>query len=168
MVKTITLVTLIACLVAFAPATASAAQQTPNLLSIPVTGTGTAGTLSGVFNLTSFAFQNGQLLANGTLTGTVTAADGTVTSIVQTVSAAVSGGTLPSSCNILHLVLGPITLNLLGLQITTNQIVLDITAIPGAGNLLGNLLCDVANLLNNPSATLANLLNQILAILRNL
>ena len=44
---------------------------------------------------------------------------------------------------------------------------LDITAVPGAGNLLGNLLCSVANLLNNPGA-LAQLLNQILAILQGL
>jgi hypothetical protein len=53
--------------------------------------------------------------------------------------------------------------------VTTNQIVLDITAVPGAGNLLGNLLCDVANLLNNnPTATLVGLLNQIIAILQGL
>jgi hypothetical protein len=67
----------------------------------------------------------------------------------------------------LNLVIGPINLSLLGLQITTDQITLNITAIPGAGNLLGNLLCDVANLLN-PSSQLAALLNQILGILAGL
>jgi hypothetical protein len=46
---------------------------------------------------------------------------------------------------------------------------LNITAVPGAGNLLGNLLCSVANLLNSggPLSTLLNnvvsLLNQILS-----
>jgi len=35
--------------------------------------------------------------------------------------------------------------------VTLNQVVLDITAVPGAGNLLGNLLCSVANLLNTQS-----------------
>src|SRR5207248_5455480 len=52
-----------------------------------------------------------------------------------------------------------------------NEVVLDITAVPGAGNLLGNLLCAVANLLNggSPLSTLLTqlqtLLNQILAAL---
>ena len=56
-------------------------------------------------------------------------------------------------------------------MIHLNQVVLMITAVPGAGNLLGNLLCDVANLLNGggPIATLishlASLLNQIIAAL---
>jgi hypothetical protein len=70
--------------------------------------------------------------------------------------------------SILHLVLGPIHLNLLGLVVTTNQIVLDITAVPGAGNLLGNLLSAVANLLNQSSAPLsevAALLTEILGLL---
>ena len=49
------------------------------------------------------------------------------------------------------------------------QVVLNITAQPGPGNLLGNLLCDVANLLNGGlSGLLTNLvadLNNILNIL---
>jgi hypothetical protein len=53
------------------------------------------------------------------------------------------------------------------LNIDLSRVVLDITAIPGAGNLLGNLLCAVTNLLNNPSG-LAQLLNQILDILNGL
>jgi hypothetical protein len=68
----------------------------------------------------------------------------------------------------LHLTLGPLDLNLLGLQVHLNQVVLDVTAVPGAGNLLGNLLCAVANLLNNPAAPtggLAGLLNGILGAL---
>jgi len=51
-----------------------------------------------------------------------------------------------------------------------NPVVLNITAVPGAGNLLGNLLCSVANLLNGSGALqqIADLLNQILAILNGL
>jgi hypothetical protein len=50
-------------------------------------------------------------------------------------------------------------------------VVLNIAAVPGAGNLPGNLLCAVANLLNaggpigTALAQLAALLNQILAAL---
>jgi hypothetical protein len=74
-----------------------------------------------------------------------------------------------ASCEILNLMLGPLDLNLLGLVVHLDQVVLNITAAPGAGNLLGNLLCSVANLLNSggPLSTLLNnvvsLLNQILA-----
>ena len=70
------------------------------------------------------------------------------------------------NCGILNLALGPINLNLLGLQVNTSPICLTITAYQGGG-LLGDLLCSVANLLNNPSG-LAQLLNQILGILQGL
>lgn len=145
---------------------ARAAAAPTSGISIPITGTGTAGTFTGVFNVTSFAVnQAGQLVANGTIIGTVTSATGVVTSIVQTVSSLVTSPN--SSCTILHLVLGPITLDVLGLVITTNQIVIDISAQPGPGNLLGNLLCAVANLLNGGGSLtqIAHLLNQLLALL---
>lgn len=51
-------------------------------------------------------------------------------------------------CPILELVIGPIFLDLLGLQIETNTIEINITAVAGEGNLLGNLLCAVASLLD--------------------
>ena len=40
-------------------------------------------------------------------------------------------------CAVLHLVLGPVHLDLLGLVVDLNKIVLDLTAIPGT--LLGNI-----------------------------
>ena len=63
--------------------------------------------------------------------------------------------------------LGPLELNLLGLKVNLNRVVLDIVAVTGAGNLLGNLLCAVTGLLDGgPLAGLLgqlnNLLNQIL------
>ena len=151
--------------VALLPMPATAAPNT-NPLAIPITGTGPGGTFAGTFTLNNFSVQNGQLAANGTLIGTLTnTTTGVVTSIVQTISTTLV--TVTGSCPILHLVIGPISLDLLGLQITTNQIVLDITAQSGPGNLLGNLLCSVANLLNSPGP-LANLLNQSLGILQGL
>jgi len=69
-----------------------------------------------------------------------------------------------TSCQILHLDLGAISLDVLGLQINLSRVILDITAQAGAGNLLGNLLCAVANLLNNPNP-LARLLNSILELI---
>jgi hypothetical protein len=75
-----------------------------------------------------------------------------------------------AACDILNLVLGPLDLNILGLQIDLQRVVLDITAVAGAGNLLGNLLCAVVGLLDGgPLAgllgQLQTLLNQILAAL---
>jgi hypothetical protein len=61
-------------------------------------------------------------------------------------------------------------LNLLGLVVHLDRVVLDISAVPGAGNLLGNLLCAVAGLLDGggPLVAIAILLNRILAILSGL
>ena len=50
------------------------------------------------------------------------------------------------ACNVLNLVLGPLDLNVLGLQVHLNQVVLNIIAQTGASQLLGNLLCAVAGL----------------------
>jgi hypothetical protein len=97
------------------------------------------------------------------LSGVVTTATGVTTSVLRTVTIPAAVG--ETSCEILHLDLGPLFLDVLGLQIDLSRIVLDITAQAGAGNLLGNLLCAVTNLLNDPTG-LARLLNSILDILR--
>ena len=148
-------------------ATASQAASSTSALSTPVTGTITSavgGALNGVFTITGISQQNGQLVANGTLTGTLTDAAGAVIGTVnQTIAVPLQA---TGSCPVLHLDLGPLDLNLLGLQVHLNEVVLDITAQAGPGNLLGNLLCAVTHLLDNPSGTLngvVNLLNNILA-----
>jgi hypothetical protein len=71
------------------------------------------------------------------------------------------------SCQILDLTLGPLDLNLLGLVVHLDRVHLNITAVSGPGNLLGNLLCAVAHLLDsNASGTaLARLLNRIFGLL---
>ena len=140
---------------------AAHAQGQASPLSIPIVGTAIGGgTFSGVFTLASFAVQNGQVVAVGTLSGVVTNAAGVVLgSILRTIALPVS--ITQATCDILHLDLGPLHLDLLGLQVDLSRIVLDITAQAGAGNLLGNLLCAVAGLLDNPGG-LARLLNQIL------
>ena len=52
------------------------------------------------------------------------------------------------SCDILSLVLGPLHLDLLGLVIDLNRVILNITGQTGAGNLLGNLLCGLVGILD--------------------
>ena len=76
------------------------------------------------------------------------------------------------TCPILDLMLGPIDLNVLGLVIHLDRVVLDITAEQGPGNLLGNLLCAVAGLLDPPTGGggggLSGLLNSIIALLNQI
>lgn len=77
-----------------------------------------------------------------------------------------------ASCEILRLSIGAIDLNLLGLVVHLNPILLVITAQP-SGGLLGQLLCSIANLLNGGPLNqilgqLVNLLNQLLGALGNL
>jgi hypothetical protein len=144
--------------------TAEAQQARPSSpLSIPVTGTGGGAVFTGAFQLQKFATEEGALVATGVLSGVVTTATGVTTGVLRTVTIPAAVG--ETSCAILHLDLGPLFLDVLGLQIDLSRIVLDITAQAGAGNLLGNLLCAVTNLLNDPTG-LARLLNSILDILR--
>jgi len=89
-------------------------------------------------------------------------------SALQNVTPQVAAVTPAATCPILHLVLGPLDLNLLGLVIHLNQVVLDITAQSGPGNLLGNLLCAVAGLLNGGLPTLQGLLNQLIGVLNQI
>jgi hypothetical protein len=153
---------LLFCSMVMSPALASAQTPAKTPLAIPVTGSGGGNTFAGTFQLQKFATSGGQLVATGILAGTVTTATGVTTSVLRTVAIPAAVGN--ATCDILHLDLGPLNLDLLGLQINLSQIVLDITAQSGAGNLLGNLLCGVANLLNDPNG-LAKLLNSILAAL---
>jgi hypothetical protein len=135
-----------------------------NSLTIPVSGAGEGATFEGTLEIKRFVEKDGGLVAQGTLTGVVTTAEGVVGSVVKNVAVPAVVDPAQATCDILHLDLGPLALDLLGLKINLSQVVLDITAEAGPGNLLGNLLCAVVNLLNDPSG-LARLLNNILAIL---
>jgi len=155
------------------PAAVAAQQQNPNQnrTVLPISGTvdGVAGTLTGTFAITRFATQNGALVAVGTLTATVTDEAGAIlrTIIQQT---AVPVAAVNGTCEILHLELGPLDLNVLGLLVHLDRVVLDITAQSGAGNLLGNLLCGIAGLLDSGGllSQLSTLLNQLLGALAGL
>jgi hypothetical protein len=153
------------------PASAKPRTATPDIVAI--TGTATDGsTLTGTFDVSKFVASGTQLLATGTLTGTITDTAGTVTQVpAQQITLPVNLQQSSGSCQILDLVLGPLDLDLLGLQVHLDQVHLNITAQSGPGNLLGNLLCAVAGLLDGPTGLnaivtqIAALLNQILGIL---
>jgi hypothetical protein len=145
-----------------APLQASAAPPATSGLSAPATGTVTTvatGAIEDIasINVLRFVTQNGQLAAVVQL---VDAAGDVLATITVPITAT-------GTCEILILVLGPLHLELLGLVIDLNQVVLEITAEPGPGNLLGNLLCGIAGLLDSGVTTnaLVRLLNQLLGLL---
>jgi hypothetical protein len=152
-----------------APLGAGAAAPSTSAVTLPVTGTipSIGGVFNGTFDVTSFAVQNGQLVAIGTLTGTLTDALGNQVGTVTDLPLTLPVTNIAGTCDILHLELGPLDLNLLGLVVHLDRIVLDIDAQAGPGNLLGNLLCAVAGLLNGggPLQSIAALLNDILQLL---
>jgi hypothetical protein len=136
---------------------------------LPVTGhLQDGGSFEGtVSNLQASTDDAGNLLISGVLNGTATTPDGQTTQITDqafTTTATLQQG---SSCDILFFDLGPIHLDLLGLTVDLSQITLDVNAVPGAGNLLGNLLCQITGLLDNSGSTsqIANLLNQVFDLL---
>jgi hypothetical protein len=159
------LIAIVIAVAMMAPAVASAAKPAAPSVSIPISQVlPNTDTLAGQLTINEFKVIDGQLTALGTLTARLTDAAGTLLgTVVTTVAVPVSGS---GSCTILHLTLGPLDLDLLGLQVHLNQVVLDITAQTGPGNLLGNLLCSIADLFNGGSlSALANLLNQLLGAL---
>jgi hypothetical protein len=133
--------------------------------SIPINSTNGTLNLNGALQLQNFQVVNNQVVAVGTLTGTVTDRAGRIIgSVVKTVTLPLlssSNGT----CQILHLELGPLDLNLLGLQVHLDKVVLDITAQAGGG-LLGDLLCQISGLLGGVDLNnLVGLLNKLLGAL---
>lgn len=134
------------------------------LAGIPIMTT--ANTLAGTLTITALNVVNGVLVASGTFTNALTDVTTTFTNLPVSLLSQGSGG----ACQILTLHIGAIDLNLLGLLVDLAPVDLNISAQPGPGNLLGNLLCAVTHLLdnNNLGTALTNLLNQINALLGGL
>jgi hypothetical protein len=132
--------------------------------------------VTGTFTPLRFVDKDGKQKVKGVIEGVVTHADGTketFTALRTTKVKSINGKSLAgltsrsaqtlATCDILHLVLGPLDLDILGLQIHLDRIVLDIVAATGAGNLLGNLLCAITGLLDGgPLSGLLGQLNDLL------
>ena len=133
-------------------------------------------TVTGTFTPRRFKTVDDGLVAVGKLRATLVRGNGrTVGSVVERIKIPVTTDSVNStrlaaaaSCDILNLVLGPLDLDLLGLEVHLDKVVLKIIATPGPGNLLGNLLCAVAGLLDTPGllTQVTQILNAIIALLR--
>jgi hypothetical protein len=152
-----------------------AAKRAAPLQNLPISQDGFAGTLS--ISHIGYDEETGQLLFSGTVTRTADGVSETFTDVPGTLGgaagAAAIGGNESGVCDILFLDIGPISLDLLGLLLDIAPIQIDLDADPGAGNLLGNLLCAVTGLLDG-AGLLADLLglldriNDILDLVNNL
>jgi len=157
--------------------TESQRQPTPGRLIVPVTATlGTAATpttptaedaastptptVTGLFSIQRFARTTEEAVAAvGTLTlsfadPTSSAQRTIVTQVAMPLAR--SGDTTPpptaGACETLSLVLGPLDLNLLTVDVHLEQANVDLTVVEGAGEQLGNLLCDATRLIDRAAA----------------
>jgi hypothetical protein len=167
-------------------ATLPAAAAKRPALPLPISGSfidavGGVGSFEGTFKLTEFVASGDQILARGYVQGILTDSTGKHLGSVSKsaewpvafppAAASNRAGRLSmeanATCDVLNLILGPLHLDLLGLVVDLNQVVLDIDAESGPGNLLGNLLCAVLGLLDGGGALgqIADLLNRILDVI---
>ena len=91
--------------------------------------------------ITSFRATDKGVVAKGTLTGTLRSGT-SVSHQSAPVSFAVAAARRGARCNVITLRLAPLNLELLGVQVTTSNISLDVYAIHG--RVLGNLFCALA------------------------
>ena len=126
--------------------------------------------LTNIANLLNNGTSLGDILGGLTATQTSTLTNG-LTGLLNGVFSRLTSpsAVTPSATSILHLALGPVDLNLLGLDVhldncANGPVTVDVSAQPGPGNLLGNLLSAVAGLLDNPRV-LTRLVDRILMLI---
>jgi len=157
-----------------------AATDAGPLYTMPMTGMAKNGKkFTGTYGIYRFTVKSGKVWAVGTLSGKLKGKHvkrGNVMMPVQdlTGDSNTAQTSQAGSCTVLHLVLGPINLNLLGLKVTlggglqANQpIVLDITAQRGGG-LLGDLLCGLTDSLGGQLGQLTTQLQNLASALNGL
>ena len=170
--------------VGIAPATAAPGDWTTvaktaegKMKSKIVGETSTGRKVTGSFKPKRFVEKNGTIFAKGVIRGTFETKSGAtkkfkvkrLVPVKKVEGTPVTARALNNraDCDVLNLVLGPLDLNVLGLTVSLNRVLLDVVAVSGAGNLLGNLLCAVAGLLDG-GGLLSNLLGQITDLLNQI
>jgi hypothetical protein len=151
----------------------------PPLYTMNISGAAKNGKqFTGTYGIQRFVAKNGKAYAYGTLKGKLKGRHVTRYGVMipASLEGAPAAQTAQAVCPILHLVISPIDLNLLGLRVRlgggtdfSQPIVLDLTAYQGQG-LLGDLLCSVSNLLNQNGllSQITSQLQQLTATLNSL
>jgi hypothetical protein len=153
------LVTLVAMVGMIIAAPASATAQELEGVTGAIEGTLDGDPFEGFVEITEFNLDGDQLMVDGRITD----AAGETLQAFEDVAASLHRPQ-QQRCDILFLDLHGLNLDVLGLNVDLSQVVLDIYAVPGAGNLLGNLLCAVAGLLDGPGqgGGILNAINNLL------
>ncbi|PYQ54544.1 MAG: hypothetical protein DMF78_05475 [Acidobacteria bacterium] len=158
---------------------------------MPITGTVTGkskATFSGTLSVERFAVRGDGVVAIGFVAGSVSDKSGApvgggVVGQVElpvSVGSGVSTTAVPTTavsnaavqqqattCGVLHLDVGAVNLNLLGLQVATQPISIDLQASSDSTNVLGHLICTALTTLNDVVG-LVDVLNQILGLVGGL
>jgi hypothetical protein len=160
----------------------------PTLKTVPVHGVVKNSTqqFNGSYAIQRYVKRGNKAYAVGTLKGKLNGRRVTRYNVMMPAKlagppavGAANARTAQAACTVLQLQLGPIDLNLLGLRVQlfggTNPanalpVTLLITGVPGDGNLLGNLLCNLTGALNQPGilSQLNSNLSQLTAALTSL
>ena len=152
---------------------------------LPIVGTAAKGkaTFTGTLSIERFAVRgenSDKIVAIGMVTGKVTDKSGhplgtvvvgqvevPVLNVGPGASTASRMAVQQVSCDVLHLDLGAIDLNALGVLFTTSPITLDLSATSDAGGVLGQLICTALETVGNVIG-LVDILNGILGLLTGL
>jgi hypothetical protein len=164
-------------------------------LTVPIAGMGGDGSrFTGTVSVQRFEERAGQVFAIGVVSGSLAGAAGPIGTAVNvpaafpvqagpglsaradrghvnraSLSMPDRGGRLmlvqQATCGVLHLELGAINLNLLGVLVTTTPVTIDING--DTAGPLGALVCEILNTLNNVVG-LVGLLNQLLGLVTGL
>jgi hypothetical protein len=176
-------------------AAAATAEQPKKALVLPLAGMGTGGvTFNGTVAVQRFVVRDGHVFAIGAVSGNLSGPAGPIgTSIYLPVAFPVRVGNgltaraergviHPASlrgpdygvrvmlaqaetCGVLHLDLGAVNLNLLGVMVTTTPVTIDING--DTAGPLGNLVCEILATVNNVVG-LVSLLNSLLSLVTGL
>jgi hypothetical protein len=140
-----------AAVLSISAATATATPAKSARVSAPTQATITSGTVAVRFTIQRFVKTQHSLTALGTVIATFTPSDGSAATTVRqpfrakvtTAARLFSGASSQRICNVLNLTLDKLSLNLLGLHIDLDKVVLNITA-NSRGGVLGSLFCSLA------------------------
>jgi hypothetical protein len=170
-------------------------ERAPKAVVLALTGTGSGGvTFNGTVSVQRFVQQDGKVFAIGAVSGSLSGPAGPMGSAVYLPVAfpvhvgdglaarAERGLSHPASlsrpdygarvifaqaspCGVLHLDLGTVNLNLLGVVVATMPVTIDING--DMGGPLGNLVCTILSTVNNVVG-LVKLLNSLLGVVTGL
>jgi hypothetical protein len=149
----------------FAPARAA---QTNPFANIPVVRSiNGGGTFDGVLFIGGFTERGEVLVAISFLSGSFTDAAGNIVGSITNLPFELPlTSTQGTTCQILHLELGPLDLNSLGLTVYQDMIILDITDQSATSMRARNLLCSTSKALKSNASlkVVAHCLNWIIAL----